>query len=611
MNASTMKLKKSIAHSCLLLMLIPLLSNCTQQKKEDVKNAAITFDLHRVPFSYHGAALALRFSNDKLAGQHGLTLTDISGHSDFGSGQMFRIECVHEDQVIQPFARANPARASILINNKEYARACFDRERIFRLRGSEWSLLLQMNNQLISENRLSVTPVSENEFQIQIDFKFGTSYYLLTALKGDITYDRKQNQLFIKPGANKSYEISLEETDSIWQTQGISGSFENSVTATKKHYEKWIARLPKVPLQYEQAKKLAAYILWSSVVNPGGYFKRPGMLMSKNWMHYIWSWDHCFNAMVCAYDLPEMAWNQFMILFDHQQPNGQLPDLIGRGRVLLDYQKPPVHGWSLRRIMNHVPLTEKQIKQAYEALSGWTNFWMLERDSNHNGLPEYTHGNDSGWDNGSEFDVNGESFHRGHFESANLAAFLVIQMDVLSDLAKRLGKDEAAQQWQQKSDQLLKRMLSTTWDGTKFTTINLDTGTENEKSQSLMAYLPLILGEKLPDEIRKQLINQLKTGGFLTSWGFATENPQSELYAADGYWKGPIWAPSTLIIVDGLEQCGEHALAKEVARSFCQMCAHNGFAENFNALTGEGLRDLSYTWTASVFLILAHEYLNN
>ena len=26
-------------------------------------------------------------------------------------------------------------------------------------------------------------------------------------------------------------------------------------------------------------------------------------------------------------------------------------------------------------------------------------------------------------------------------------------------------------------------------------------------------------------------------------------------------------------------------------------------------LTGEGLRDRAYTWTASVFLVLAHEYL--
>ena len=33
----------------------------------------------------------------------------------------------------------------------------------------------------------------------------------------------------------------------------------------------------------------------------------------------------------------------------------------------------------------------------------------------------------------------------------------------------------------------------------------------------------------------------------------------------------------------------------------------SGFAENFDAKTGNGLRDPEYTWTASAFLVLAHE----
>jgi putative isomerase len=35
------------------------------------------------------------------------------------------------------------------------------------------------------------------------------------------------------------------------------------------------------------------------------------------------------------------------------------------------------------------------------------------------------------------------------------------------------------------------------------------------------------------------------------------------------------------------------------------MAARSGMAENYNALTGAGLRDRAYTWTASVFLLLA------
>lgn len=37
-------------------------------------------------------------------------------------------------------------------------------------------------------------------------------------------------------------------------------------------------------------------------------------------------------------------------------------------------------------------------------------------------------------------------------------------------------------------------------------------------------------------------------------------------------------------------------------------CARTGgFAENFDAQTGEGLRDRAYTWIAAVYLILARD----
>ena len=77
-----------------------------------------------------------------------------------------------------------------------------------------------------------------------------------------------------------------------------------------------------------------------------------------------------------------------------------------------------------------------------------------------------------------------------------------------------------------------------------------------------------------------------------------------------GYWRGPIWAPSTMILLDGLWECGEKDLVKDIAGRFCRMVEKSGCAENFDAQTGEGLRDRAYTWTASAMLVMAEEYLN-
>ena len=128
-------------------------------------------------------------------------------------------------------------------------------------------------------------------------------------------------------------------------------------------------------------------------------------------------------------------------------------------------------------------------------------------------------------------------------------------------------------------------------------------------NESLLPYICVILGEKLPASVRRRITETLKSGRFLTEHGLATESPASPEYRNDGYWRGPIWAPSTMLAADGLARCGEIAFAREIAKRFADMVTESGFAENFDALTGDGLRDKAYTWTASVFLILAHEYL--
>jgi putative isomerase len=94
------------------------------------------------------------------------------------------------------------------------------------------------------------------------------------------------------------------------------------------------------------------------------------------------------------------------------------------------------------------------------------------------------------------------------------------------------------------------------------------------------------------------------------AYGLATELPGSAYYTPDGYWRGPIWAPSTMLIVDGLHSLGEDELVHDIVTKFANMVSDGEFAENFAALTGQGLRDPAYTWTSSVFLILAHEYLS-
>lgn len=56
-----------------------------------------------------------------------------------------------------------------------------------------------------------------------------------------------------------------------------------------------------------------------------------------------------------------------------------------------------------------------------------------------------------------------------------------------------------------------------------------------------------------------------------------------------------------------MRAAGYEEMANTISERFIKMCDKSGLAENYDAKTGAGLRDLSYTWSASVYLILRKE----
>ena len=396
--------------------------------------------------------------------------------------------------------------------------------------------------------------------------------------------------------------IVVKEIETEWDGTWRKYDFDESCKAMSEDLRSIQSRMPRCPLRYEETAEKASFLLWASIVRKDGFLPRDAMLMSKNWMKSVWSWDHCFNAIALSYQAPEMAWDQFMIMFDCQDATGLLPDSINDVHVVWNYCKPPVHGWALRWMMRNMDLTRCQMKEAYERLSKWTGWWLAFRDYDGDGLYEYNHGNDSGWDNSTAFSV------LPPVATPELQAFLVIQMDVLSDLAGKLGLRKDADAWEQKSEQLLQRLVRLMFRN-ELPVVLRSGNHEIVPNASLLPYLCIVLGEKLPEPIRTSMLNVLRSDRFRTSNGYATESPQSPFYRSDGYWRGPIWAPSTMLLMDGMARCGETEVVMETVKAFAEMAASSGFAENYDAITGEGLRDRSYTWTASAYLAMIHEYL--
>jgi hypothetical protein len=397
------------------------------------------------------------------------------------------------------------------------------------------------------------------------------------------------------------WEIAVEEYETARRPYDSSASFDHIVQRACDAFSAFADAVAPWRTAATPAAELAAYVLWSATVRPKGFVTRPAVLMSKHWMDKVWSWDHCFNALALAPGHPGLARDQFSLPFDHQDESGALPDSVTHSEILHNFVKPPIHGWTFGHLRRRLPqpLTPDQLTEAYERLVRWTEFWLTSRRAPGAALPHYQHGNDSGWDNATTFDP------ERVVVTADLAAFLTLQLHELADLAEELGRVEESHRWTRMAEATQTAMLDELWTGTRFVARSVATdGTWG--SDSLLDLMPIALGEHLPPEIGTALAHKLES--HLTEHGLATEHPASPHYLADGYWRGPIWAPSTVLIEDGLRRAGHHGLADVVSARFRALCETSGFAENFDALTGTGLRDRAYTWTASSYLLLAEAH---
>ncbi|MFD5337603.1 amylo-alpha-1,6-glucosidase [Streptomyces hawaiiensis] len=401
--------------------------------------------------------------------------------------------------------------------------------------------------------------------------------------------------------ADGYWEIAIEELDTARPPYTSSATFDAIVESARTSFADFVDQVAPWRSSDTPAAELAAYVVWSATVRPAGLVTRPAVLMSKHWMDKVWSWDHCFNALALAPGCPDLALDQFALPFDHQDDSGALPDSVTHSEVLHNFVKPPIHGWTFGHLRRRLPTPPgpAELAETYDRLERWTDFWLTARRAPGADLPHYQHGNDSGWDNATTFDP------ERVIETADLAAFLVLQLRELAHLATALDKPDEARRWTHKAEETQAALLDQLWDTDRFVARGADTG-DTWSSSSLLDLMPVVLGEHLPGHVSSTLADHIKA--HLTPYGLATELPTSPHYLADGYWRGPIWAPATVLIEDGLRRAGHERLADDISARFRALCETHGFAENFDALTGTGLRDRAYTWTASSYLLLAEAH---
>lgn len=559
------------------------------------------FQIDRVPFSRFGSYFSLSVDDWGPLGK-GLYL-----HVHCGKGPMaFRMDPVRDGQVLEYDVETSPSLLKLKPSGGGEVDFVISGLETIRLRGKGVGLRLEM-------------PAERWTWAYQLPgawaFNYSTSQVQLALemLKGELKvvapwakgkgfcYETTHAVATLSPDEGGMFEAAVDDFLTTW-IKPERPAFEECRDKVAREYEQWTEGLPEVDEEYEQARDLAAYVNWSATVNPAGFVTRPTIFMSKIGMANIYNWDNVFNAMAHCNHRPELAWDQLVVMADHQDEYGKSPSSLNKSAIRTTITNSPIHGWGLRYMWDANPslLTPERMTEAYDYLSRWTDWICRHRTWPGDRLPFHHHGFDGGWDNSSIFDQGVPVI------TPDQPAYVILQMEALADLAEALGRDEAAADWHMRRDEMLTALVEDLWQGDRFVGIIRPSGNVVE-CESLLICMPMVLGARLPEAVRAALLVRIKD--HLTPHGLATEKLDSPNYVEGGYWRGPIWAPSTMLITSGLMEIGEHELAHAIMRSFCDMCRENGFYENFDPLTGKGYYDTAYTWTSSVFMMFAHQLM--
>ena len=567
-------------------------------------NTSLPIDVSLNPLSFSGSLLSL-----STLGVSGLNVNLVSHCRDSGPPLLTLLPNI-TNGVDNSTVTATSSLLQWVVNGEAVTEATFQDERCIRFRGSV-PLAFQAN----SGDFMYQIPMFQTELQTVEYSLEPIKNHIFVLLKGKLDeQDLGSLRLQVETnGTDPYWELLFCEIENDANAIGRDVFWENSTidaqsidllakaTENDAEFNKFVDQLcPWSVPEHSTAERLASFVEWTSTVRAGGRFTRDVVLMSKNWMDRLWSWDNCFNALALEPYSLDLALDQIQIPFDYQSPEGRIPDYIQWGATEWAYTKPPIQGWALGKLLQRQPDMDKtRLLQLYNHTARFTDYWMQRRRTDQSALPWYAHGGDSGWDNSSEFD------EESMIVSADLAAYLIIQADFLAQLSLKLGLGgEENKKWTQLKQDLIDAILGELWDGQSFVVKNAFTG-ETRQTTSLLSLVPLVAAAHLPADVVATMTQDLDK--YLTVWGLATEQLDSPLYQSNGYWSGPIWAPPTLLIESGLREVNQTQLADTISERFISLCEKSGFSENYDALAGVGQGDPSYTWSSAVFLVLSRE----
>ena len=422
--------------------------------------------------------------------------------------------------------------------------------------------------------------------------------------------------ILLSADENGAGEMAVYEYYSNGRANESYPDFDDVVRARYEEFAAFFDRYPPVPEIYADMARKAAYQVWSVMLGPRGYLRSPIVYMHKLFFCRAFGWHQSFHALAMKND-PVDAWNLAFAMFDYQNEAGLVPDHVSDLREdVWVATKPPIYGYGVCQMLDEFDLsglTRGDYAAAYDKLSRFTNWWFTHHDRAGTGFPSYYHADESGYDESTAFNAGLP------VQSPDLLSYTVFNCEACARLAEKLGLADEAAQWKAAAQRVLDYLVGELWDGEQFLS-RLPADGRLYKCGAVVQLQPIMLGRRLPQEIIDKLTARLMDPEeFLTDYGTATENLQSDKLVVKAFTRGAVVAPTQMLIIMGMYDAGKTAEARALSIRYLNALMHKGLALGIHpfrvepvtfARIPEDHRPLAVgfpfaPWVGSVFLALA------
>jgi len=347
---------------------------------------------------------------------------------------------------------------------------------------------------------------------------------------------------------------------------------------------------------------------------------------------YPFCWDTAFHVLALSRLRPEAARENVEALLTLQREDGMIPNSPSKDYDMDLRSQPPVIAYAA---LDYYKVTGDKValRRWYGRLKKYVRWWGREgaifkrinlisplsgsRDSRDLAFKAIC---STGLDNHPTYDFcEGRTFEiAGYYYIPGfdllLSSTYALALESMAEIASILGEPGEAMEFEGGLRSVKEDYNRYLWDEEDGFYFPLTWQGVKVKVRSLQALTSLAAG--IPDEERAKRVVEVFRREFMSEYGPLTISKRDPKFMSPQppwlrskdpyYWRGPIWAPLTVLSYIGLKRYGRSGLAGEVARAFLRAVNRSGFAEYFTPegdVGGSKLKDFSWTAAAAAFFI--------